>query len=100
MKSRLSEFKIDGLFGLYSHRIPLNLKERITIAIGPNGGGKTVCLKFIEAFFRKNYAYLADIPYRLATFSFTGGEQITVQTADDIGQLPSDAVEPRSVHLT
>jgi AAA domain, putative AbiEii toxin, Type IV TA system len=100
MTSRLTEFHIEGLFGLYSHRIPLNLKERITIIIGPNGRGKTVCLKFIEAFFRKNYAYLAEIPYRLATFSFTGGEQITVETAEGIGKRPGDAAAAQSVCLT
>jgi predicted ATP-binding protein involved in virulence len=46
MTSRLTEFHVEGLFGLYSHKIQLNLKERITIIIGPNGRGKTVCLKF------------------------------------------------------
>ena len=56
MTSRLAEFEIRGLFGLYSHRIRINLAERITIIIGPNGRGKTVCLKFIEAFFKKKFA--------------------------------------------
>jgi predicted ATPase len=84
MKSRLSEFKIDGLFGLYSHRIPLNLEERITIIIGPNGRGKTVCLKFIEALFRKNYSYFADIPFKSAEFTFTGGEEIKLESRDEI----------------
>jgi predicted ATP-binding protein involved in virulence len=57
MLSRLSEFRVEGLFGLYDHRIALNLEDRITIIIGPNGRGKTVCLKIIEALFRNRYAY-------------------------------------------
>jgi energy-coupling factor transporter ATP-binding protein EcfA2 len=83
MRSRLVEFKIDGLFGLYSHRIALNLKERITIIIGPNGRGKTVCLKFIEALFKKNYSYFMDIPFKYAQFTFTGGEIIKVDSIEE-----------------
>ena len=71
MLSRLSEFRVEGLFGLYDHRIALNLEDRITIIIGPNGRGKTVCLKIIEALFRNRYAYIADIPFRLASFHFS-----------------------------
>src|SRR5580693_1588522 len=81
MTPRLNEFRIDGLFGLYSHVIPLNNKERITIIIGPNGRGKTVCLKCIEALFRGRYGYFATVPFRSADFLFSGGEQITVRRA-------------------
>jgi predicted ATPase len=87
MTSRLTEFRIDGLFGLYSHRIPLNHKERITIIIGPNGRGKTVCLKLIEALFRKRYAYFLDIPFRFAEFLFTGGETIKLVLIDGPDKL-------------
>jgi energy-coupling factor transporter ATP-binding protein EcfA2 len=83
MLSRLSDFRVEGLFGLYDHRIALNLDDRITIIIGPNGRGKTVCLKIIEALFRDRYGYIADIPFSVATFNFTGGEVVTlVRTVD------------------
>lgn len=83
MISRLSEFKVEGLFDLYDHRIVLNLKDRITIIIGPNGRGKTVCLKIIEALFRNRHAYIAGIPFRLAAFYFTGGEVVTLHRGQD-----------------
>ncbi len=83
MKSRLAEFKIDGLFGLYSHRIVLNIEERITIVIGPNGRGKTVCLKFIEALFGKQFAYFMEIPFLKADFVFTGGERISIELVEE-----------------
>jgi energy-coupling factor transporter ATP-binding protein EcfA2 len=83
MLSRLSEFRVEALFGLYDHRIALNLEDRITIIIGPNGRGKTVCLKMIEALFRNRYGYIADIPFRLAAFYFTGGEVVTLHHADE-----------------
>jgi predicted ATP-binding protein involved in virulence len=100
MASRLAEFQIEGLFGLYSHRINLNLKERITIIIGPNGRGKTVCLKFIEALFRKNYTYFADIPYRVAKFTFTGGEKIIVEAVEESGKRSGETAPGRSVRFS
>jgi predicted ATP-binding protein involved in virulence len=88
MLSRLIEFKIEGLFGLYDHQIRLNLLERITIIIGPNGRGKTVCLKFIEAMFRNRYSYFFDIPFHVATFSFNDGQSIEVKRSEE-GEYPS-----------
>lgn len=90
MKSRLAAFKIEGLFGLYSYRIDLNLEERITIVIGPNGRGKTVCLKFIEALFCKQFAYFMEIPFQKADFNFTGGESISIELVEESGE---DTVE-------
>jgi predicted ATP-binding protein involved in virulence len=87
MESRLSEFRVDGLFGLYDHRITLNRKERITIIIGPNGRGKTVCLKMIEALFAKNFGFFSDVLFRSAAFVFDSGERIS------ISQVPKTTVE-------
>jgi len=97
MVARLAEFTIAGLFGLYDHRIAFNLDERITIIIGPNGRGKTVCLKFIEAFFRKRFSFFAEIPFRDAEFIFTNGSRIKVERSDDEG---NPALDARSVSLT
>ncbi|MCK1386879.1 AAA family ATPase [Bradyrhizobium sp. 21] len=85
MPSRLMEFSIEGLFGLYDHQISLNLKDRITIIIGPNGRGKTVCLKFIEALFRNRLTYFSDILFRTASFTFTGGEVIGIHRLEKSG---------------
>jgi predicted ATP-dependent endonuclease of OLD family len=100
MKSRLAEFTIEGLFGLYEHRIALNLRERITIIIGPNGRGKTVCLKFIEALFRKRYTYFVDIPFRTAEFTFTGGEKIILERVEETERRASEGSPARSIHFT
>jgi predicted ATPase len=97
--SRLAEFKIKGLFGLYEHRIALNLKERITIIIGPNGRGKTVCLKFIEALFRKRYTYFIEIPFRTAEFTFSGGEKIILERTEETERRAAEGPN-RSVSFT
>jgi hypothetical protein len=100
MNTRLQEFKIEGLFGLYSHRIALNLKERITIIIGPNGRGKTVCLKFIEALFRGRYSYFGDIPFRSAEFLFTDGETIRIERVDEKERPVAEGLPTRPIALT
>lgn len=99
MASRLAEFQIDGLFGLYTHRIPLNLIERITIIIGPNGRGKTVCLKFIDALFRKNFSFLSEVLFRQARFIFADGNVLKV---DPVGAESSgaDVAQAGSISLT
>jgi predicted ATP-binding protein involved in virulence len=82
MAYRLTEFQIDDLFGLYNHRIKLNSNQRITVIIGPNGRGKTVCLKFIEALFRRKFSYFNDIPFSVATFSFSSGHTIKIERTE------------------
>lgn len=61
---RVTEISVKGLFGVFDHVIPLNLEDRITIIHGPNGVGKTVLLKMIDAFFRKQYAKLQDVTFK------------------------------------
>jgi hypothetical protein len=77
--SKLTEFSVEDLFGLYSHRIPIRTEKRITAIIAPNGRGKTVCLKLIEALFTRQFSYLSQTLFRRAVFSFSGGEKITIQ---------------------
>jgi hypothetical protein len=76
-------FHITGLFGLYSHKIDLKLEQRITIIIGPNGRGKTVCLKFIEALFREKYSYFVEVPFKTAQFIFADGERIVIESIEE-----------------
>jgi hypothetical protein len=107
MTSRLKEFRVEGLFGLYSHVIPLNKQERITAVIGPNGRGKTVCLKLIEALFARNYGYFISIPFRRAEYHFDGGKVVSVEVRQqssietrDSPPRPSSKIETRSITLT
>src|SRR5262249_43566438 len=60
------------------------------IIIGPNGRGKTVCLKFIEALFKKRYSYFASIPFDFAEFSFSGGEKISLKRAENTDRQYAD----------
>lgn len=79
MVSRLASVEIDKLFGLYERRVPVNTDRHITAIIGPNGSGKTVCLRMINALYTKNYAFFTQVPFEEARFYFTGGEKVVVR---------------------
>ncbi|MDR3564456.1 MAG: AAA family ATPase [Negativicutes bacterium] len=100
MVARLTEFRVEKLFGLYNHTIPVNTKQRITIIIGPNGRGKTVCLKFIEAFFAKKPSYFADIDFEYALFTFSDDESIKVESIAGAAAATGDGVPVRLIRYT
>src|SRR3546814_11340361 len=60
---RLSSFKVEGLFGEFNHYIPLSDASRITALIGPNGMGKTACLRLINALFRRQWSVFSTTEF-------------------------------------
>lgn len=75
---RVKRVKVEGLFGLYNHDIPLNAKERVTIIHGPNGVGKTVLLKMIAAVFNGQYEDLVKVPYKKLLIEFSDGSLLSL----------------------
>src|SRR5262245_1700678 len=75
---RLKKILVDGLFGRFTHEIPLNLKDRITIIHGPNGFGKTMILRIINAFFNQSPLAIANIPFRKLRLDFDNGSAVSV----------------------
>ncbi len=75
---RLSRFRVSGLFGEFDHDIPFNEGQRITALIGPNGLGKTVCLRLINALFRKHWSILSSTDFREIEYEFSDGSVVSV----------------------
>ena len=86
-----------GLFGEFDHQIPLNTQQRVTALIGPNGLGKTVCLKLIDALFRKRWSVFALTDFASAEFCFSDGSIISVthQNSADTESEVSDSMGVR-----
>ena len=80
---RLEHVVVDGLFDIYDHNIHLNLEDRVTLLHGPNGVGKTVVLKMIDAVLRENFYYFVDIPFERFVLTFNDGTVISL-TAPDV----------------
>jgi predicted ATP-binding protein involved in virulence len=62
-KKRIKQISVTNLFGTFNHTIPLHLNERITIIYGPNGFGKTMILKLLDALFSQDNQLLRTIPF-------------------------------------
>lgn len=75
---RLSHFRVSGLFDEFDHNIPINLTERITVIIGPNGRGKTVCLRLINAFFRRQWSLYRSTIFTSLEYAFSNGNTVKV----------------------
>jgi predicted ATP-dependent endonuclease of OLD family len=61
--ARIRRIRVSSLFGIFDHDIPLNLEERITILHGPNGYGKTIMLRMLDALFYEQWKILQAIPF-------------------------------------
>jgi predicted ATP-binding protein involved in virulence len=75
----LKKILVSGLFDRFTHEIPLNLKDRMTIIHGPNGFGKTMILRMINAFFNQSPIALANIPFRKLCLDFDNGSAVSAQ---------------------
>lgn len=67
---RIKSITIEGLFDMFTHVIPLNQKEHITIIYGANGMGKTMVFRIIHAFFERNFEELTKFPFRGCRIEF------------------------------
>lgn len=85
---RLTGFNVLGLFNQFDYPIPLNVAERVTAVIAPNGSGKTVCLRMINALFRRQWSVFQSINFAIVTFTFSNG--VLVQIKKDTKQETED----------
>ena len=89
---RLQRVEVDGLFGIYDHRIDLNLHDRITLLHGQNGVGKTTVLRMINAFLRNDMTYFSRIPFTRFLLVFKDNSSLELMPTDsntenDMGSL-------------
>lgn len=67
---QLEKITVKGLFQHFDHVIPLNSQERVTIITAPNGYGKTVILRIIDAVFSGKLRYLNSLVFNSIEFKF------------------------------
>ena len=76
---RLSLIQVDGLFNIYTHRIELNINDRVTLLHGPNGVGKTVILRMTNALLRNQLGYFKRIPFSRFLLGFRDGTELSLE---------------------
>ncbi|UYP81158.1 AAA family ATPase [Pseudomonas asiatica] len=73
----LLQLNINGLFGHFNHTVDFK-DGQITIITAPNGYGKTVCLKVIDAIFNRRLSYLCDLQFDSISLRTSDGD-LTIQ---------------------
>ncbi|UPJ95049.1 AAA family ATPase [Bradyrhizobium sp. 172] len=76
---QLSYFEVDGLFGVFNHRITFRTNERITIIHAPNGFGKTAVLKMIAGFFGGSLLVFRQYEFSSVRFIFSDGRAVRIE---------------------
>lgn len=76
---KIKQISISKLFGIFNHVIPLNINERMTIIIGPNGFGKTALLTIINGLFNRKFSSLRKIPFNEFKIEFNDGTLLMVK---------------------
>lgn len=89
---QLKLFRVKGLFEEFDHEIPFMVSDRVTALIGPNGLGKTVCLRLINALFRKQWSVFSTTQFSEILFSFTDGSEVVVKHTQPSESEVSDAL--------
>ncbi|UTO19668.1 AAA family ATPase [Acinetobacter sp. Z1] len=85
----LIKLHINNLFGHFNHKINFN-DEKITIITAPNGYGKTVCLKIIDAIFNKRFTYLSNLDF----------SSIELYTSDNILFIKKEDLKDKDFSLS
>lgn len=76
---RIARIAILGLFGRFNHSIEFDPDERVTIMIGPNGFGKTMLLRILDALFNRPVRTLERMPFQELSISFDNNPSLRVQ---------------------
>ncbi|HEY4034329.1 MAG TPA: AAA family ATPase, partial [Ktedonobacteraceae bacterium] len=69
-KKRIKQISVKNLFGIFNYTILLHLEDRITIIHGPNGFGKTMILKLLDALFSQDNYILRTTPFNEFRINF------------------------------
>ena len=84
---KITEIDVYGLFERFDHHIHLNPDERVTIMIGPNGFGKTMILRIMDALFNLRLQVLKDMPFKELQVFFDNYSNIRIRriSSEDAG---------------
>lgn len=73
---RVQSIRVDRLFDLFDPRVDLKLAERVTILHGPNGVGKTMLLRMVNALLDGRYSLFQRVPFRRFALELTDDSRV------------------------
>ena len=75
---RISQITVSGLFNFFNHDLAFKSGEPVTIMIGPNGFGKTMILRLINALFNLPIQTLSHFPFKTLVVTFDDGSTLHI----------------------
>lgn len=86
----IKEIAVKDLFGLYSHRIKVRNKPRVTVVAGPNGIGKSTILSMTQALMTGDGRELVKHDFHEFSVELQNGQRLNAeQIVDDDEEDPS-----------
>ena len=67
---KITQILVRGLYDRFNHELTFNPSERVSIMIGPNGFGKTMILRILNAIFNLRVHGLERMPFEIVTVHF------------------------------
>ncbi|HNN92532.1 MAG TPA: AAA family ATPase [Pseudomonadota bacterium] len=83
---RVVRIVIEGLFDQFTHDIPLNQTDRVTVLHGPNGVGKTKVMEMVKGALTHDGRPFESVPFTRLVVEFSNGTKSTT-LRNDKGQL-------------
>ena len=87
---KISKVSVKGLFGRFNHDLLFSPADPITIMIGPNGFGKTMMLKILNALFNSTLQSLRRLPFEELEIFFD--DSSTLKATRILGQPPASNI--------
>lgn len=76
--THLARVEVDKLFGAFTYQVRCDLTHGITPIIAPNGRGKTVLLRMIDALYLRRWTYFSRVEFSEFRAFFHDGSSLTV----------------------
>lgn len=83
----IDALQVSGLFESFDHDLRFASDERLMIMIGPNGYGKTMTLRIIDALFNHPATRLVRLPFRRVAVAFDDRTTLVVEKARQSSEL-------------
>ena len=83
---RVKEIRIEGLFDMFDHTIPLKMEERLSIVYGINGIGKTMIFKILDSLFNlsssSGISSISQYPFKRLIITYGNGSILNVENTN------------------
>jgi predicted ATP-binding protein involved in virulence len=94
---RITEIRIEGLFDMFDHVIPLNQDEHLTVIYGINGIGKTMVFRILDCFYNGSFEELVKFPFEKLILIFENDDVLELSYVGKIQTLYNGKIVGRVI---